>query len=293
VSGGGGGYRLRMMRLRESEGLRATHSQCFFHCRISAGHMSEGLDRCQSTELKGSIYCIFFFTDYLGCRLCCFSIRCSGWAWTIDISWVDWAYKSSTCDVKYCRHSAAIYIMVVKFRNTICPPPPRLSLHRRAALSSNSNGTRSVYSRKTQKGVYIVRCLWLGQVCDRLVLGIEYIWIYIEVGGPTEACQSSWKKIHIKRLFPQISTAILHTYVSEWHHRETGFKHQPFFRTSWTVFCLKHTKFNFYDLPAVGLSNPSFSKPNIAKTATFCASANLQRIYLCRQNLQWLNNSTT
>jgi hypothetical protein len=41
--------------------------------------------------------------------------------------------------------------MVVKFRNTICPPPPQLSLHRRAALSSNSNGTRSVYSRENPK----------------------------------------------------------------------------------------------------------------------------------------------
>jgi hypothetical protein len=37
------------------------------------------------------------------------------------------------------------------FRNTICPPPPQLSLHRRAALSSNSNGTRTVYSRKNPK----------------------------------------------------------------------------------------------------------------------------------------------
>jgi hypothetical protein len=41
--------------------------------------------------------------------------------------------------------------MVVKFRNTICPSSPQLSLHRRAALSSNSNGTRSVYSRKNPK----------------------------------------------------------------------------------------------------------------------------------------------
>jgi hypothetical protein len=32
---------------------------------------------------------------------------------TVDISWVDWAYKSSTCDVMYC-------IMGVQFRNTIC-----------------------------------------------------------------------------------------------------------------------------------------------------------------------------
>jgi hypothetical protein len=41
--------------------------------------------------------------------------------------------------------------MVVKFRNTICPPPPQLSLHRRAALSRNSNGTCSVCSRKNPK----------------------------------------------------------------------------------------------------------------------------------------------
>jgi hypothetical protein len=47
--------------------------------------------------------------------------------------------------------SAAIYIMVVKFRNTIWPPPPQLSHHRTAALSSNSNGTRSVYSRENPK----------------------------------------------------------------------------------------------------------------------------------------------
>jgi hypothetical protein len=49
--------------------------------------------------------------------------------------------------------------MVVKFRNTISPPPPQLSLHRRAALSSNSNGTRSFIAERTQNAVYIVRCL--------------------------------------------------------------------------------------------------------------------------------------
>jgi hypothetical protein len=47
--------------------------------------------------------------------------------------------------------SAAIYIMVFKMRNTICPPPPQLSLHKLAALTSNSNGTRSVYNRKNPK----------------------------------------------------------------------------------------------------------------------------------------------
>jgi hypothetical protein len=59
--------------------------------------------------------------------------------------------------------------MVVKFRNTICPPPPQHSLHRRAALSSNSNGTRSVYKRKNPKAVYIVICL-----CYNCMLSTRY-----------------------------------------------------------------------------------------------------------------------
>jgi hypothetical protein len=28
---------------------------------------------------------------------------------TIDISWVDWAYKSSSCDVMYCRQRRHLY----------------------------------------------------------------------------------------------------------------------------------------------------------------------------------------
>jgi hypothetical protein len=42
---------------------------------------------------------------------------------------------------------------------SICPPQPQLSLHRRAALSSDSNGTRSYIAEGTQSAVYIVRCL--------------------------------------------------------------------------------------------------------------------------------------
>jgi hypothetical protein len=52
--------------------------------------------------------------------------------------------------------------MVVKFRNTNWSPPPQLSLHRRAALASDSNGTRSYIAERTQNAVYIVRCLWMG-----------------------------------------------------------------------------------------------------------------------------------
>jgi hypothetical protein len=36
---------------------------------------------------------------------------------------------------------------------------PQLSLHRRAALSTNSNGIRSYIAERTQNAVYIVRCL--------------------------------------------------------------------------------------------------------------------------------------
>jgi hypothetical protein len=57
-------------------------------------------------------------------------------------------------------NSAAIYIIVVKFRNTIWPPPPLLSLHTTAALSSNLNGKRSDIAERNQRAVYIVRRLW-------------------------------------------------------------------------------------------------------------------------------------
>jgi hypothetical protein len=94
------------------------------------------------------------------------------WIWldpTIDISWVDWAYKASTCGIMYCWQRR-----VVKFRNSICPPPPQLSLHTRAALSSNSNGTRNTYiTERTQKAVYIVRCLWTQFTITRMVLRQE------------------------------------------------------------------------------------------------------------------------
>jgi hypothetical protein len=63
--------------------------------------------------------------------------------------------------------------MVDKFRNTICPPPPQLSLHRRAALSRNSNGNGPYIAECTKKQFIFLallrgripknigRCLWL------------------------------------------------------------------------------------------------------------------------------------
>jgi hypothetical protein len=73
----------------------------------------------------------------------------------------------------------AIYIMVVKFRNTIWPPPPQLSLHRKAALSNNSNGTRSyMYSRENPKrSLYCEMSVGIegggGQEQGTQLLGIE------------------------------------------------------------------------------------------------------------------------
>jgi hypothetical protein len=49
--------------------------------------------------------------------------------------------------------------MVVKFRKTIWPPPPQLSLHRRAAVSSNSDGTRSVWRLENPKSSLYCECL--------------------------------------------------------------------------------------------------------------------------------------
>jgi hypothetical protein len=81
--------------------------------------------------------------------------------------------------------SAAIYIMVVKFINTICPPPPQLSLHTRAALSSNSNETRSVYNRKDPK-------LWdvygLFSVVAKMSLSHYRLWkmrLHLSCSNPT------------------------------------------------------------------------------------------------------------
>jgi hypothetical protein len=46
---------------------------------------------------------------------------------TIDISWLDWAYKSSTCDVMYCRHSAPPFILWWSNLEILFAPPPARS----------------------------------------------------------------------------------------------------------------------------------------------------------------------
>jgi hypothetical protein len=58
----------------------------------------------------------------------------------------------STCDVMYTIDSTLLYIMVAGNRNTIWPPPPQISLHQRAALTTNSNGTQSEHKKKRKGG---------------------------------------------------------------------------------------------------------------------------------------------
>jgi hypothetical protein len=65
------------------------------------------------------------------------------WVWDIDISWVD--SLTRLLGVTSCiADSDASYVMVAKFRNTICPPPPQFLLLRRVALSTNAKVTQSV-----------------------------------------------------------------------------------------------------------------------------------------------------
>jgi hypothetical protein len=58
---------------------------------------------------------------------------------TIDILWVDYPFTRLQPVTSCIVDSPAIYVMVVKIENTIWPPPPQISLYRRAALTTNSN----------------------------------------------------------------------------------------------------------------------------------------------------------
>jgi hypothetical protein len=96
--------------------------------------------------------------------------------------------------------------MVVKFRNTIWPPPPQLSLHRRAALSSNSNGTRFVYSRENPKhSLYCEMSVcrtatWDGIARPYAVL-IKPLPLYCKLTEPPVKRPSYdhfWQKYHVK-----------------------------------------------------------------------------------------------
>jgi hypothetical protein len=63
----------------------------------------------------------------------------------------------------YCFHSSAIDIMVVKFRNVLFGPPPPCSSPFIGVLRCQAIQTEHgpYIAERTQKAVYIVRCLWV------------------------------------------------------------------------------------------------------------------------------------
>jgi hypothetical protein len=67
--------------------------------------------------------------------------------------------------VNLCRHVSSTAPPFIlwwwNLETLFAPLLPQLSLHRRAALSSYSNGTRSYLAERTQSAVYIVRYLWV------------------------------------------------------------------------------------------------------------------------------------
>jgi hypothetical protein len=131
--------------------------------------MPNSADAAQFLHAKGSLPAPRLFTARISQQIYCWNII----EWltktiflkrSIDISWLDWGYKSSTCDVMCIVDSAATYIMVVKFRNTSWPPPPQLSLHIGELRCQAIQIEHGPYiTERTPKAVYIVKCLWRGE----------------------------------------------------------------------------------------------------------------------------------
>jgi hypothetical protein len=69
----------------------------------------------------------------------------------IDISWVDYPDTASTCDVMYCRQRRHLYYGGENLKNYLTPSP-KFSLHRRAALTTNSNGIQPAEKRGMGRG---------------------------------------------------------------------------------------------------------------------------------------------
>jgi hypothetical protein len=72
---------------------------------------------------------------------------------TIDIVWVDCVYKPSAWDVMYCRQRHHLYYGCQIYKYYLSPSTAAVKLHRRAAMSTNLNGTQSVYSRENPNSI--------------------------------------------------------------------------------------------------------------------------------------------
>jgi hypothetical protein len=107
------------------------------NCTLDSGHW-EGRQCDLSGPISRRLLLIeiigFIEWSYIGC--------------TIDISWVDYPYMTTpTCDVMYCRQRRHLYYGGDNL-NYYLPPPPQFSLHKRAALITNSNGTQPAHKGK-------------------------------------------------------------------------------------------------------------------------------------------------
>jgi hypothetical protein len=123
--------------------------------------------RCHVMILEGHV--LFCFWNVMSCLLNPYNT--SGyyrkWVVTIDISWVDYPYKASTCDVMYWRQRRHSYYggqiwkqYLSPSLRSYCLPQPQFLHHGRAVMSTNSKGAQSVYSIKNPKTVYNVQCMW-------------------------------------------------------------------------------------------------------------------------------------
>jgi hypothetical protein len=107
--------------------------------------------------------------------------------------------------------SALIYIMVARIRNAIWPPPPQFFLHRRAALTTNSNGTQSAHKWKgwgyglDNLLISMSGCQWCRYIRDAKIEKFDTKWnanerlrkgqelkIYQTVPVPKTYVQISW-----------------------------------------------------------------------------------------------------
>jgi hypothetical protein len=81
----------------------------------------------------------------------------------------------------YCRQRRHLYYGGQILKYYLPPSTAALPLYRRAALSRNSTEHGPYIAERTQKAVYIVRCLWVG-----VLQNFSLVWVTIEMMFDTE-----------------------------------------------------------------------------------------------------------
>jgi hypothetical protein len=96
-------------------------------------------------------------------------IKCwAEWFGLIDISWLDWAYKSSTCDVMYRRQRRHLYYggQIWKYYSwPLHRNSPFIGELRCQAIQTEHG---PYITKRTQKAVYIVRYLCLDCISHKV-----------------------------------------------------------------------------------------------------------------------------